>query len=260
MMLMILSPAKKMDYQAPTTIAKYSAAEMLDHSETLIDSLKTKTPQDICSLMGLSDKLGALNFERFQSWRQPFNSDNARQAILAFQGDVYQGFNAQSMDLRDLEWAQEHLRILSGLYGLLRPLDLIQPYRLEMGTKYPTKRGTNLYDFWGDKITNALNNCLTELSDNDGDPILVNLASNEYFKSVHPAKISARILTPIFMDKKNDDYKVISFFAKRARGEMAAFAVKNRIVDAERLKEFRESGYIHNPAMSSGNKLIFTRD
>ena len=142
---MIISPAKKMDFQVPVAIAKHSYAEMLDHSEVLMASLRTKTPQDICSLMGLSDKLGALNFERFQSWRQPFDLSNARQAILAFRGDVYQGLNAQKMDIQYLDWAQDHLRILSGLYGLLRPLDLIQPYRLEMGTKYPTNRGSDLY-------------------------------------------------------------------------------------------------------------------
>ena len=256
-MLMIISPAKKMDFQVPVSIAKHSCAEMLDHSEILIESLRTKTPQDICSLMGLSDKLGALNFERFQSWRQPFDSSNARQAILAFRGDVYQGLNAQKMDIQDLDWAQDHLRILSGLYGLLRPLDLIQPYRLEMGTKYPTNRGSDLYDFWGYTITDAINRHLTAL--NGSRPILVNLASNEYFKSVHPAEINAPILNPVFMDKKNDEYKIVSFYAKRARGEMAAFVVKNRIVDAEGLKEFRESDYIHNPAMSDGNKLVFTR-
>ncbi|MAJ87432.1 MAG: peroxide stress protein YaaA [Cellvibrionales bacterium TMED148] len=259
-MLMIISPAKKMDYQTPLTIEKHSSAEMLDHSEDLMASLKTKTPQDICSLMGLSDKLGAMNYERFQSWQQPFDSCNARQAILAFRGDVYQGLNAQAMDIHDLEWAQDHLRILSGLYGLLRPLDLIQPYRLEMGTKYPTKRGSNLYDFWGDIITSSVNKHLTELNKRKFSPILVNLASNEYFKSVDPKRISVQILTPVFMDKKNDQYKIISFFAKRARGEMAAFVVKNRIVDGESLKEFRESGYHYNQAMSNGNKLVFTRD
>ena len=205
--------------------------------------------------MGLSDKLGALNYERYQAWQRPFSPENAKQALLAFKGDVYQGLDAESMDAEDLAWAQNNLRILSGLYGLLRPLDLMQPYRLEMGTKFANQRGGDLYAFWGDLITRKINQHL----EGSKEPVLLNLASNEYFKSVHPEKINAPIITPVFMDKKDDKYKIISFFAKKARGLMSAYIIKNRITDVERIKDFDSAGYSYNPAMSEGNKWVFTR-
>jgi cytoplasmic iron level regulating protein YaaA (DUF328/UPF0246 family) len=227
----------------------------LEHSEQLLNDLRLLSPEDICSLMGLSDKLGALNYERFQEWQTPFSRDNAKQAILAFKGDVYQGLDAENMSADELTWAQDNLRILSGLYGLLRPLDLMQPYRLEMGTKFANNRGANLYQFWGEIITNQLNKLLSA----SPKSVLINLASNEYFKSVQPQKLKAEIITPVFMDQKNDKYKIISFFAKRARGLMSAFIIKNKITHAEELKAFDVDGYSFNSAMSEGNKWVFCR-
>ena len=255
MMLTIISPAKKLDYSQPAEAHECSQPMLLEHSEQLLNDLRLLSPDDICSLMGLSDKLGALNFERFQEWQTPFSRENAKQAILAFKGDVYQGLDADNMSADELAWAQDNLRILSGLYGLLRPMDLMQPYRLEMGTKFANNRGANLYQFWGEIITNQLNKLLSA----SPKSVLINLASNEYFKSVKPKKLEADIITPIFMDQKNDKYKIISFFAKRARGLMSAFIIKNKITDAEQLKTFNVDGYSYNPAMSEGNKWIFCR-
>ena len=202
--------------------------------------------------MSLSDKLGALNYQRFQEWQTPFTADNARPAVLAFKGDVYQGLDAENMSDEDLNWAQDHLRILSGLYGLLRPLDLMQAYRLEMGTKFANDRGADLYQFWGDLITTELNKMKT--------PVLVNLASNEYFKSVQKKALKAQIITPVFMDKKNDKYKIVSFYAKKARGLMSRYIIKNRITDVEQIKNFDTDGYSFNSAMSEADKWVFVRD
>ena len=255
MMLTIISPAKKLDYSQPSEAQTFTQPLLLEHSEQLLKDLRLLSPEDICSLMGLSDKLGALNYERFQEWQTPFSTDNAKQAILAFKGDVYQGLDADNMSADELSWAQDNLRILSGLYGLLRPLDLMQPYRLEMGTKFANQRGANLYQFWGDIITAQLN----KLFPTSAQSVLVNLASNEYFKSVQPKNINAEIITPVFMDQKGDKYKIISFFAKRARGLMSAFIIKNKITDAEQLKTFNVDGYSFNSAMSEGNKWVFCR-
>jgi cytoplasmic iron level regulating protein YaaA (DUF328/UPF0246 family) len=255
MILTIISPAKKLDYDQVPQPLEHSQPEFLDHASELLQDLKSLSPQEISSLMGLSDKLGALNYERYQAWQRPFSPENAKQALLAFKGDVYQGLDAESMDAEDLAWAQNNLRILSGLYGLLRPLDLMQPYRLEMGTKFANQRGTDLYAFWGDLITRKINQHL----EGSKEPVLLNLASNEYFKSVHPEKINAPIITPVFMDKKDDKYKIISFFAKKARGLMSAYIIKNRITDVERIKDFDSAGYSYNAAMSEGNKWVFTR-
>lgn len=255
MMLTIISPAKKLDYSQPSEAQTFTQPLLLEHSEQLLKDLRLLSPEDICSLMGLSDKLGALNYERFQEWQTPFSTDNAKQAILAFKGDVYQGLDADNMSADELRWAQDNLRILSGLYGLLRPLDLMQPYRLEMGTKFANQRGANLYQFWGGIITDQLN----KLFPASAKSVLVNLASNEYFKSVQPKNINAEIITPVFMDQKGDKYKIISFFAKRARGLMSAFIIKNKITDAEQLKTFNVDGYSFNAAMSEGNKWVFCR-
>jgi len=254
-MLTIISPAKKLDYSQPAQIQHHSQPQLLQHSELLSKALKNLSPQAICSLMGLSDKLGALNYERFQAWQTPFSTDNAKQAILAFKGDVYQGLDAENMTTEALDWAQDNLRILSGLYGLLRPLDLMQPYRLEMGTKFANSRGSDLYQFWGDIITQKINDLLAV----SANSVLVNLASNEYFKSVQHKNIQGEIVTPVFMDKKADKFKIISFFAKRARGLMSAFIIKNRITEVEQLKAFDSAGYSFNQAMSEGNKWVFCR-
>jgi cytoplasmic iron level regulating protein YaaA (DUF328/UPF0246 family) len=255
MMLTIISPAKKLDYSELSESLNFTQPLLLEHSEQLLNDLRLLSPKDICSLMGLSDKLGALNYARFQEWQTPFSSDNAKQAILAFKGDVYQGLDAENMNADELNWAQDNLRILSGLYGLLRPLDLMQPYRLEMGTKFANKRGANLYQFWGDIITNQLNKLLSA----SPKSVLVNLASNEYFKSVQAKNLDAEIITPVFMDQKGDKFKIISFFAKRARGLMSAFIIKNKITDAQQLKTFEVGGYSFNAAMSEGNKWVFCR-
>lgn len=255
MMLTIISPAKKLDYSQLSEARAYTQPLLLEHSEQLLNDLRLLSPNDICSLMGLSDKLGALNYERFQEWQLPFSTDNAKQAILAFKGDVYQGLDAENMSSEELNWAQDNLRILSGLYGLLRPLDLMQPYRLEMGTKFANNRGANLYQFWGDIITKQLNKLLAA----SPKSALINLASNEYFKSVQPKDLEAEIITPVFMDQKGDKYKIISFFAKRARGLMSAFIIKNKITDPQKLKTFDVDGYRFNAAMSEGNKWVFCR-
>lgn len=255
MMLTIISPAKKLDYSQLSEDRAHTQPLLLEHSEQLLKDLRLLSPKDICSLMGLSDKLGALNYERFQEWQTPFSTDNAKQAILAFKGDVYQGLDADNMNVDELNWAQDNLRILSGLYGLLRPLDLMQPYRLEMGTKFANQRGANLYQFWGDIITNQLNKLLSA----SPKSVLINLASNEYFKSVQAKNLNAEIITPVFMDQKGDKYKIISFFAKRARGLMSAFIIKNKITDAQQLKTFNVDGYSFNSAMSDGNKWVFCR-
>ena len=251
-MLIVISPAKKLDYASSVESPLTTQPALLEHSKELAQGLKALAPQAVSSLMSLSDKLGALNFERFQEWQTPFTKVNARPAVLAFKGDVYQGLDADSMSDDDLRWAQDHLRILSGLYGLLRPLDLMQAYRLEMGTKFANSRGADLYQFWGDTITDELNK--TDSS------VLVNLASNEYFKSVRKKDISARIITPVFMDKKNDSYKIISFYAKKARGLMSSYIIRNRITEVEQIKSFDSDGYCYNAALSEVDKWVFVRD
>ena len=253
-MLTVISPAKKLDYSSSFSAAAHTQPALLKHSQELLEGLKKLSPQGVCKLMGLSDKLGALNYERFQEWSAPFNEQNARQAVLAFKGDVYQGLGADSMSNAELQWAQDHLRILSGLYGLLRPLDLMQAYRLEMGTKFANQRGGDLYSFWDGIITAELNEQLT-----DADAVLLNLASNEYFKAVKQNNIRARIVTPVFMDSKDGKYKIISFFAKKARGLMAAFIIKGKITDVEDIKNFDSDGYSFNSALSEGDRWVFTR-
>lgn len=255
-MLIVISPAKKLDYSSPVTAKNHSQPALLDHSAELLQGLKKLSPQDVCALMGLSDNLGALNYERFQAWDRPFTEDNAKPAVLAFKGDVYKGLDPDSMTEKQLEWAQGHLRILSGLYGLLRPMDLMQPYRLEMGTKFANQRGKDLYQFWGNIITDEINSLLS----NAKSPVLLNLASNEYFKSVQQKNIAGRIVTPVFMDKKGDKYKIISFYAKKARGLMSAFIIKNKITAVDGIKKFNVDGYSFNSAMTDGDSWVFTRD
>lgn len=255
-MLIVISPAKTLDYETPATTKKSTQPAMLEHSQALIDELRELAPQDISSLMSISDKLGVLNYDRYQQWQQPFTKDNAKQAVLAFKGDVYTGLDAESLSADELSFAQKHLRILSGLYGVLRPLDLMQPYRLEMGTKFANSRGKDLYQFWGDDITALLNKQLKTLK----SQTLVNLASNEYFKSVKAAELNADVITPVFKDKKNGQYKIISFYAKKARGLMSAYAIQKGITEAGKLKRFNWEGYGYNKALSKGNEWVFTRD
>jgi uncharacterized protein len=254
-MLVVVSPAKNLDFESPSVTKEYSQPELLKDAKLLISRCKKLTPANIASLMSLSDKLAGLNADRYHAWSQPFSPDNAKQALLAFNGDVYVGLDASSFSKEDFSFAQQHLRILSGLYGVLKPLDLMQPYRLEMGTRLDTKRGDNLYQFWGEIITKHLNKALKE----QGDQVLVNLASNEYFKSVKPKSLKARIVTPEFKDEKNGQYKIISFFAKKARGMMARYIIQNRLSEVEQLKGFDLGGYCYSAEQSSADKPVFTR-
>ena len=234
---------------------QFSQPELLEHSQLLIKQCKKLTPADISSLMGISDKLAGLNAARFGEWATPFTQENARQAILAFNGDVYAGLDAKSFSEKDFAFAQKHMRILSGLYGLLKPLDLMQAYRLEMGKKLDNDRGSNLYQFWGDIITENLNAAIEA----QGDNVLINLASNEYFKSVKKKSLKAEVITPAFKDWKNGQYKMISFFAKKARGLMARYIIENQITDVEQLKGFDVAGYQYSTELSKANDWVFTR-
>jgi len=254
-MLIVVSPAKKLDYETPSPTNKFTQSNLLEHSQELIERCVKLSPADLSSLMGISDQLAGLNAARFGEWSLPFTPDNAKQAVLAFSGDVYTGLQAYDFSEASFDFAQQHLRILSGLYGLLKPLDLVQPYRLEMGTKLDNDRGTNLYQFWGDIITDNLNNALAE----QGDDVLINLASNEYFKSVKKKSLKANIITPAFKDWKNGQYKMISFFAKKARGLMANYIIENQITKLEELKSFNSAGYEYSAEFSKGNDWVFTR-
>ena len=255
-MLILISPAKSLDFETKSTSLNYSEACFLKESNALIKKLRKFSTDEIADFMGISPKLAQLNFERFVNWQLPFNMENAKQAILAFTGDVYTGLDASTLNESELQTAQTDLRILSGLYGVLKPLDLIQAYRLEMGKKLQTTKSKNLYEFWGDKITNEINKTLKEKE----DKYLINLASSEYFKSVNKKKIKAEIITPIFKDLKNGQYKVINFFAKKARGLMTRFIIQNQITDPEYLKAFNSDGYVFNPHLSKNQELVFTRD
>ncbi len=255
-MLIVISPAKTLDYETPLATTTHTLPTFLDDAETLINELRALSPPQVSELMGISSQLGDLNFGRYLNWQRPFDLDNARQAVLAFKGDVYLGLHAQALSKRDLQWAQNHLRILSGLYGLLRPLDLMQPYRLEMGTRFANSRGANLYKFWGDKITEGLNVALQRHK----RPVLVNLASNEYFRAVRADRLAAEVITPVFKDWKGGKYKVVSFYAKKARGLMSAYIIKNRLETVASIKDFDGDGYAYNAAMSSAREWVFVRD
>lgn len=255
-MLMLISPAKTLDYTSPLAIEDYSQPRFLEQSSQLIEILRELTPNELADLMKLSDKLAGLNVARFTEWQPSFTPDNARQAILAFKGDVYTGLDAQSLSPDDFNYAQQHLRILSGLYGVLRPLDLMQAYRLEMGTKLHNCAGKNLYEFWGARITESLNQCLAEQKAS----VLLNLASNEYFKAVKPKLLNATLLNVDFKDFKNGQYKIISFYAKKARGMMARYVIQHQINAVEALKDFAEQGYYYNAEQSTPTHLVFLRD
>ena len=252
-MLIVLSPAKTLDYESPLATREHSIPEYIDDAKELINGLVRLDAPAITELMGVSEKLAELNVERFEQWNEQFTFDNSRQAVLAFKGDVYSGLDASTLNDTDLAYAQQHLRILSGLYGILRPLDLMQPYRLEMGRKFSTKRGKNLYEFWGLIQTEHLNQLLKE------EKTLVNLASNEYFKAVKKAALEGEIITPIFKDFKNGQYKVISFYAKKARGAMARFIIENQISNPRDIKKFDWQGYGFDETLSTRNEWVFCR-
>ncbi|WP_380184578.1 peroxide stress protein YaaA [Kalamiella sp. sgz302252] len=254
-MLMVISPAKTLDFASPLATERFTQPALLDDARALIEVARELTPAQIGSLMSISDKLADLNAGRFQNWQTPFTPDNARQAILAFKGDVYTGLAAETLQEEDFAFAQQHLRMLSGLYGLLRPLDLMQPYRLEMGTKLANPAGKDLYAFWGDKLTEALNAALAD----QGDDVLINLASDEYFKAVKPAKIQGRIVKPVFLDEKNGKFKIISFYAKKARGLMSRYIIEKRLTQPEQLKAFDVDGYFFAADESSERELVFKR-
>lgn len=254
-MLIVISPAKKLDYESPVPAKRHTLPTMLDRSAELVDVMVKKSPNDLAELMHLSPALADLNAERFQDWDPDFAPDNARQAIFAFSGDVYQGMDVPSFDTRDLTQAQKRLRILSGLYGVLRPLDLMRPYRLEMGTKLNTDKGRDLYEFWGDEITDRINSDLAE----NRFKVLVNLASNEYFGSVRPDKVDARIVTPKFLDEKDGQFKVMAFFAKRARGAMTSWIIRDRVKTPKALLGFEGLGYRYDEARSSADEPVFVR-
>jgi cytoplasmic iron level regulating protein YaaA (DUF328/UPF0246 family) len=254
-MLMVISPAKTLDYDTPATTQRYSLPERLDDAQTLIQQLVTLSPADVATLMSVSDKIASLNVARFATWHPDFTPANAKQALLAFKGDVYTGLAADDFSETDFDFAQEHLRILSGLYGLLRPLDLMQAYRLEMGTKFVNAQGKDLYAYWGNRITEWLNETLSQ----QGDDLLLNLASNEYFSAVKRKQISSRIIDIEFKDWKLDKYKIISFYAKKARGLMTRYVIKNRINKIEDLKYFDSEGYFFSKEQSTNEKLIFIR-
>jgi cytoplasmic iron level regulating protein YaaA (DUF328/UPF0246 family) len=256
-MIIVLSPAKSLDYTTPPHVDRHTLPAFVDHSAELIDTLRGLSPASIGSLMSISDPLAELNFKRYQDWNPKFSPANAKQAVLAFNGDVYEGFDARSLADADLDYAQGHVRILSGLYGMLRPLDLMKPYRLEMGTRLGNARGRDLYAFWGDRITHALNDLLAERK--AASKALVNLASEEYFRSVRPKVLGAPVITPVFEDFKSGRYKIISFYAKRARGLMARYAVLNRIQKPEKLKAFDSEGYAFEPDVSSEQTWVFRR-
>ncbi|NMH64752.1 peroxide stress protein YaaA [Shewanella salipaludis] len=255
-MLVLVSPAKTLDFEHPPVTQRHTQPDFIDQSQELISVCRRLSPQDIGSLMKVSDKIAGLNAARFAQWQPEFSFENAKQAIFAFRGDVYTGLDADSLTDSELTAAQRHLRILSGLYGLLKPLDLMQPYRLEMGTALANPRGKNLYEFWGDSITHEVDNAVAA----QGDDMLVNLASNEYFKAVKSKQLQARLITPVFKDRKNGQYKVISFFAKRARGMMARYLITQGVNSLEQLQQFTGGGYYYSQEESTPAQPTFLRE
>lgn len=255
-MLTVLSPAKKLDYDSPVRTTLHTEPMFVDQAHALIRVMRQKSVSDIAQLMSLSDTLARLNADRYAAWRPRFGLDNARQAVLAFNGDVYEGLHASELSDAQLGWAQDHLAILSGLYGVLRPLDLMQPYRLEMGTRLATDLGKNLYAFWGSTIAEYLNR---QFEHHGGTPVLLNLASEEYFKAVDRRVLQARVVQCVFQDYKNGVYKIISFYAKRARGMMARYLVDHHIDAPDDLHGFNVEGYAYAAAESDADTLVFRR-
>ena len=254
-MLILLSPAKSLDYETAPTTDRHTLPAFVSESADLIEVLRPYTPAQLASLMDLSDALATLNVARYAAWSPKFSLENSKQAVLAFNGDVYEGLDAASLKAKELDWAQEHVAILSGLYGILRPLDWMQPYRLEMGTKLANPRGKDLYAWWGDRLAEHLNQRLAE----QGDDVIINLASQEYFKSVKRKALKARVVECVFEDWKAGQWKVISFHAKRARGLMARYAIQHRAQSPKDLLGFDSEGYAHDAAASTSGRLVFRR-
>lgn len=258
-MLMLLSPAKRMDFETPARTRTFTEPDLLDDAELLVKTLRNRSKKALAELMDVSDAIAAENHERYQQWRRPFTAENARPAVLSFAGDVYQGLDAPSMKAADLKFAQKRLRILSGLYGVLRPLDLIQPYRLEMRTSLKTRRGEHLYAFWGERITEAVQSAMRDAKTEE----LVNLASNEYFRSVNVKRLEGRLVSPAFRERKNGKLLSMSFFAKRARGMMARWAIDQRIEHADELKSFDMDRYAFDELATAAAKpgaWVFSRE
>ena len=255
-MLFVISPAKALDYETPPHVKTHTQPLFVPQASELIDVLKAKSPQEVASLMDLSDQLAGLNVARYQAWAPTFSARNSKQAVLAFDGDVYGGLDARSLPAEDLDWLQQHLCILSGLYGVLRPLDWMQPYRLEMGTRLATAKGRNLYQFWGSQIADYLN----QRAAADRTPVVVNLASEEYFKAVALKALKPRVVSCVFEERKGDGYKIISFMAKRARGLMVRYATAIRAEHVEQLQGFDLEGYRYVPSVSSPDRLVFRRE
>ena len=255
-MLLVVSPAKSLDFSVQANINTFSIPSFLEDSRLLIEDLRKLDIQDLSSLMNISNKLAELNYERFIKWHLPFTVKNAKPAIYAFKGDVYQSFDVQSLNNEDLDFANNHLRILSGLYGVLKPFDLIQEYRLEMATKLNNCRGKNLYEFWNNKITTEINN---DIEQSSGEKVLINLASNEYFKSIKTANLNYKVITPVFKDYKNGQFKIISFYAKKARGLMSRFIVQNKLTKVNDIKTFNLADYHYNEELSKENDWVFIR-
>jgi len=254
-MIILISPSKSLDFEKPNPITETTSVDFPKETSELVKKLQSFSVADIRQLMNLSDNLAILNYERYQNWQKEKNPKISRAALHAFQGDVYQGLEADTFNEEDLEFAQKHLRILSGLYGLIKPFDLIQPYRLEMGTSLHIKDSSNLYEFWGDKITQKINEQISKHE----QKIVINLASQEYFKAVKDKKIESEIITPHFKEQKGDKYKVVSFYAKKARGVMSAYIIKHRIQDAKLIKDFDWNNYQFNEKLSTETDWIFTR-
>lgn len=255
-MLTIISPAKTLDYQSPLITSDYSKPQFMPETQQLVEVCKKLSANELAKLMSISPKLAEVNYQRFQDWHANFTPNNARQAILAFKGDVYEGLHVEDFTDKDLSFAQSHLRILSGLYGVLRPLDLIQPYRLEMGIRLKNGHNSNLYQFWGDKLTDYLNKELAQ----SATPTLINLASNEYFKAIKAKQLKASIIQPVFLDKSKDEFKVISFYAKKARGLMSRFIIKNNINQSNDIKSFNLEGYQFDSKRSTELEWFFIRN
>lgn len=254
-MLLLLSPAKKLDYDSPLPERAHTQPLFTTDAEKLIGILRTKSADDVGAMMSISPNLAELNVQRYAEWQPSFDTGNSRQAVLAFNGDVYEGLDAKQLTAEQLDWAQDHVAILSGLYGVLRPLDLMRPYRLEMGTKLNNPSGTTLYAFWGDRIAKYLN----ERQAGVKQPVVINLASDEYFKAVDKKALNARLVQCVFQEYKDGVYKIVSFYAKRARGLMARYAIEHKAANPEDLQNFDAEGYAYDADASSGDKLVFRR-
>ena len=258
-MLIVVSPAKTLDYESRIKTRKSTQPQFVEEAGILVEKLKSLNPGQLSRLMHMSDALGKTNYERYQQWQPSFGPKNSRQAIFAFKGDVYLGLEAEQLSATDLDFAQDHLRILSGLYGVLRPLDLMRPYRLEMGTAMKIGRKKSLYEYWGSRLTESINDDLRALAAKKEEKVLINLASHEYFNSLQARDIDANVISPVFKDWASGKYRVLSFFAKKARGQMAAWIIKNRVKDPDKLQEFDIEGYKYSAEESSTEKPTFLR-